>query len=282
MGERNAGGLRRASIVLSGLLLVGLWPAAALAAGPVDLAGPDLADAVEGTTQSVAEAVEQVPEVTDQATGAVDKMVDDTTEAVQEVTNDTGGTVEKVVDGATGAVDEAVDGAAEAVDKVTNDAGGAVDQATGAVDGAKDGSGAATHSPNHRRSLPLSRQARQDSHKGMVKARSAQRSGDRARQAPLRTRQRGRAEQPGRPDNPLIGLIEAGNEIGDQVEASASGGQPAPPQVEQPATQGSGLPFTGGFALFVALAYAALFCGIGSALLAGTRSRGPSEFRLLS
>ena len=289
MGERNAGGLRKASIVLSGLLLVGLWPATALAGGPVDLAGPDVGDAIEGATQTVEETVEKVPDVTDQVTDTVDKTVDGATGAVEEVTNDAGGTVDKVVDGATGAVDNVVDGAAGAVDKVTNDGGGALDQAAGTVDkGAKDasqatggnaGGGAAT-AGSVDGSGNESRRVRQHSSggsdNGKVKARSV-----RVRQEALRARDRAREGQPGRPDNPLVGLIDAGNEIGDQVEASATG-QPSAPRAEQPVSQGSGLPFTGGFALLLALAYATLFCGIGSALLAGTKSRGPSEFRLLS
>ena len=303
MGERNAGGLRKASIVLSGLLLVGLWPATALAGGPVDLAGPDVGDAIEGATQTVEETVEKVPDVTDQVTDTVDKTVDGATGAVEEVTNDAGGTVDKVVDGATGAVDNVVDGAAGAVDKVTNDGGGALDQAAGTVDkGAKDasqatggnaGGGAAT-AGSVDGSGNESRRVRQHSSggsdNGKVKARSVRvrqealrARGDHfaALAAAERARDRAREGQPGRPDNPLVGLIDAGNEIGDQVEASATG-QPSAPRAEQPVSQGSGLPFTGGFALLLALAYATLFCCIGSALLAGTKSRGPSEFRLLS
>ena len=293
MGDRRVRGLGKVSIVISGLLLVGLWPAAAFAAGPVDLGAPDIADAVEGVTENVAQVadkaggtqtvekvVEQVPDVVDEAAGTVDQVV----ETVDKVANDAGGAVDKVVEDAGGAVD-----------KVVDDVGGAVDQATDAVDkGSKDASGAANEATgdNSGGGAPAaattdgsgtgSRQARPGSGRsenGSVKARSTRRSGGSVRQQHRRARGQGRENQPGRPDNPLIGLIEAGNEIGEGVEASATGGQPAAP--EQPA-QGSGLPFTGGVALFVALAYATLFCGVGSAILAGTRSRGPREFRLLS
>src|SRR5919106_3239602 len=297
MGDGGARGLRKAFIVLSALVLVGLWPAAAFATGPLDLAAPDVADAVEDTTKTAAKVVEQVPELADQAAGTVVQVGEQAVETVDEVTNDAGGAVDKVVEDATGAVDEAVDGATGAADKAvdgatgavneaTKDKGGSGDQVAGAVDkGAQDATGAAKQATGGKSGSGApadslggsgngARQARPDSsgrsRDGMVKARSTRRAGGRDRQ---QSRNRAREEQPGRPD-PLLGLIEAGNEIGDQVEASASGGQPA--------TQGSGLPFTGGVALFVALAYASLFCGVGSALLAGTRSRGPSEFRLLS
>src|SRR5919106_4187056 len=290
MGDGGARGLRKAFIVLSALVLVGLWPAAAFATGPLDLAAPDVADAVEDTTKTAAKVVEQVPELADQAAGTVVQVGEQAGETVDEVTNDAGGTVDKVVEDATGAVDKAVDvatgaadkavdGATGAVNEATKDKGGSGDQVAGAVDkGAQDATGGKSGGGAPADSLGGSgngaRQARPDSSgrsgDGMVKARSTRRAGGRARQ---QSRNRAREEQSGRPD-PLLGLIEAGNEIGDQVEASASGGQPA--------TQGSGLPFTGGVALFVALAYASLICGVGSALLAGTRSRGPSEFRLLS
>lgn len=255
MGDGSVNGLRRASIVLIGLsLLMWLWPAASFAAGPLDLPPVEVDEVVEKATETVdqaADTVDQVPE-------AIDKVVDDTAGAVEEVVEDT-----------TGAIDQA------ATDTATQAAGGNTGVTTpggGDLDGSSAG-------PAGKGSPQVRPGSSGDSKEAMVESGSKRRSGDGGRQLHRRSREQGAEERPGRPDNPLIGLIEAGNEIGDQVATSA--GQSSPPSTEEP-TQGSGLPFTGGIALFVALAYASLFCGAGSAVLAGTKSTGHSEIRLSS
>jgi len=273
MGDGSVNGLRRASIVLIGLsLLMWLWPAASFAAGPLDLPPVEVDEVVEKATETVdqaADTVDQVPE-------AIGKVVDDTGSAVEEVVEDTtgaidqaAGAVEEVVKDTTGAIDQA------ATDTAKQTAGGNTGVTTpggGDLDGSSAG-------PAGKGSLQVRPGSSGDSKEAMVESRSKRRSGVGGRQPHRRSREQGAEERPGRPDNPLIELIEAGNEIGDQVATSA--GQSSPPSTEEP-TQGSGLPFTGGIALFVALAYASLFCGAGSTVLAGTKSKGHSEFRLSS